>query len=160
MNSTSTSILPLNLKLRPLQNRNPGEILGAYLLAIVQTVLSHLFTFQDASTSLWFYEPRCFPVPLIRCLPVFPSMNALSRWTFVHHLARVKNHGWKSTSTSAPAAKPHSFEHPSFRCFQCFNLQYVSFSVMSHCPMTVADATDAGFTFFERLVSDHRKTSL
>ncbi|KIK00211.1 hypothetical protein K443DRAFT_666475 [Laccaria amethystina LaAM-08-1] len=68
-------------------------------------------------------------------------MNALSRWTFVHRLARVGNCSWKSTSMSAPAAKPPSFKHPSFRCFQYLNLQYVPFRVMSYCLLIFYDCS-------------------
>lgn len=73
-----------------------------------------------------------------------PTCFAFYKRTFkVDFLARVEDRGRKSTSKSAPAAKPPPFEHPSFRCFQY---------------LVVEDATDPGFTFDKRLVCVHCET--
>ena len=101
------------LKPRPLPNRNLRVRFRLQLFKSFPNTCSH-FRMQVLPCG-YFYEHRWVSVPFITCLPPVPPMNALSRWTFVHRLARA-DRGWGSTNPNAPAAKPPSFEHPSLRC--------------------------------------------
>ncbi|EDR15390.1 uncharacterized protein LACBIDRAFT_321188 [Laccaria bicolor S238N-H82] len=105
--------LSLDLKPRPL----PPSDLGMQVLP-----------YEYFYTSMGFHSFGCVP-----------TCFAFYKRTFkVDFLARVEDRGRKSTSKSAPAAKPPPFEHPSFRCFQY---------------LVVEDATDPGFTFDKRLAN-------
>ena len=159
----SCPFLSLDLKPWPLPNRNHWVRFRLLLFKSFSNTCSH-FRMQ-VFPSGHFYKHWWVSVPLITCLLTVPPMNALSRWTFVYHLARAKNCGWRSTNTNTPGAKPSSFEHPSLHCsnISTYSMCHLGYVMLSFWySMTVAEnAVDAEFTFREQLVcASHCETSL
>ena len=120
----SRPFLSLGLKPRPLLNRNLWVRFCLLLFKSFSNTCSHFR--MRVLPSGHFYKHRWVSVPLITCLLAVPPMNALSRWTFVYHLARAKNHGWRSINTN-PLEQSHRLSN-----IQAFAFSNISTDSMCH----------------------------